>query len=183
MWFRQWPQVCDKCAALGRGTTAPDADRSRVEHMTGFGPHDDREQLAEAGHIEWGIWLYRCRRCSSYWEFDAWTYFPERSKLRRVSAVASLEKWTRKQRRAMKPRSMLVAGALVFGGGVLCIAAFAGIWWLAEILFSRTVAESICFFVVMVYLLLLYRSAQLQEAVQVRPQGPKRAELGAAPPA
>jgi hypothetical protein len=114
------------------------AGRSGLDHVSGIPPHVELEKLAEAGHIEGGIWLYRCRRCSNYWEFDAWTYFPEESKLRRVAPVASLEKWTSKQRRAMKPRSMFVAGALLFGAGVLCLAAFAGIWWFAEMLFVRT---------------------------------------------
>jgi hypothetical protein len=163
MWFRQSRQLCDKCAALGRPAGA---DRSCFEDMSGIPPHDELEQLAEAGHIEWGIWLYRCRRCSNYWEFDSWTYFPERAKLRRVSRVASLEKWTQKQRRRMKPRSIYVAGAWVLGAGVLCIAAFAGIWRLAEILFCRTVADSIGFVLLLSFLFLLYRLAEQQEALQ-----------------
>jgi hypothetical protein len=134
-----------------------------LDHVAGIPPHDELEHLAEAGHIEWGIWLYRCRRCASYWEFDAWTYFPERSNLRRVSPVASLDKWTSNQRRAMRPRSVLVAGALLFGAGLLSLAAFAGIWWLAETLFSFEVAFWTGFAVMMTCLLSLYRLAQRQE--------------------
>jgi hypothetical protein len=145
--------------------------------VAGIPPHDELEKLAEAGHSEGGIWLYRCRRCSASWEFGAWTYFPEESTLRRVGPVASLEKWASKQQRAMKPRSMFVAGGLLFGAGMLWIAVFAGTWWAAEMLFSRAVAEGAAFSVLMAPLLLLYRLAQRQEALRV----PKGAEQKAAP--
>jgi hypothetical protein len=133
--------------------------------VAGIPPHDELEKLAETGHIEGGIWLYRCHRCNAYWEFVAWTYFPEESELRRVLPIASLEKWTRKQRRAIKPPSNLVAFALLFGAGILWVAVFAGIWWLAERVFSRAVAEWAAFIVLMLPVLLLYRLAQRQEAL------------------
>jgi hypothetical protein len=90
-----------------------------LDHTAGIPPHGELEQIAEAGHIEWGIWLYRCQRCGSCWEFEAWTYFPDRSSLRRVLPVASLEQWAGKQRRRMKPRSILVGGSMVFGRVIL----------------------------------------------------------------
>jgi len=172
MWYRRFPPVCAKCATLCQRPGGLCAGRSGLDLMGGVPPHDELEKLAEAGHIEWGIWLYRCRRCSSYWELDEWAYFPQTAKLRRVAPVASLEKWTAKQRRRMKPRSLLVASALVLTAGVLLLAAFAGIWWLMEMLFSRAVAEWVGISIVMAFLLLLYKEAQLQEALQV----PKGAE-------
>jgi hypothetical protein len=157
MWCRRFPPGCEKCAALSQRLGVQRPGRSGFEHTAGFPPHDELEKLAEAGHIEWGIWLYRCRSCASWWEFDAWTYFPERSRLRRVQPVAALEKWTSKQRRAMQPRSLLVAGSLVFSAGLIVIAMFAGIAWLAKTLFSFDVAVWTVYFVLMACLLFTYR--------------------------
>src|SRR5947209_8178854 len=98
MWSRRFPPLCAKCAALAQRSAAPGAGPSGSDPVAGIPPHEELEPLAEAGHVEGGIWLYCCRRCSSYWEFAAWTYFPAAAKLRRVSPVLSLEKWTRKQR-------------------------------------------------------------------------------------
>jgi hypothetical protein len=92
-------------------------------------PHDELEQIAVAGHMEWGIWLYRCRICGSWWEFSAWTYSPDRCKLRRIATVASPEKWHARIRHALQPRSFLVSGFVVFLLGLACIAAWGGILW------------------------------------------------------
>jgi hypothetical protein len=59
----------------------------------------------------------------------------------------------------MKPRSILVAGSLVFGAGLLCLAALVGIGWLAKILFSFEVGVWTVYGLVMAGLLLLYRTA------------------------
>jgi hypothetical protein len=140
--------------------------------VVGIPPHDELETLAEVGGIEGGTWLYRCHQCGNCWELTAWTYFPEASELRRVLPVASLEKWTGKHRRAMKPHSLPVAGAFLFGTGVLCLGALAGTWWLVEMLSSREAAEWTVFLVVMACLLFLCRLAQRQEALRL----PHRAE-------
>jgi hypothetical protein len=163
MWYRGLPPVCARCAALGR---RPGGAGASLDLVPGAPPHDELDRLAEAGHIEWGNTLYRCRACGTYWELEEWTYFPGRANLRRVAPVASMAKWTARQRRRMEPRSLFVAGALVLGAGILLLAAFAGIWWMTEVLFSRAAAEAVSFSLVLLLLLVLYREQQYQDALR-----------------
>jgi hypothetical protein len=151
--------------------------------VAGVPPHEELDKLAEAGHIEWGIWLYRCRRCRRWWEFDAWTYFPERSRLRPVRPVRSLARWKDEQRRALRPRSLPVAAALIFFAGLAVIGLFAGIAWLVTAFFSSDVAGWVVYSLVLGCLLFLYRMVPPSldpEAVGRSPPQPTR---GAAPAA
>jgi len=149
MWFCCYPAVCEKCAALSRRPGAHSAGPSGFDHVAGRSPHDELEKLADAGQIERGIWLFHCHRCDSWWEYDAWTYFPERSRLRRIRPVASLENWTAKQQRALKGPSLFFGGSLLFGGGLVVIAVFAGIGWLVNRLFSFEAANWVVYCLVL----------------------------------
>jgi hypothetical protein len=112
----------------------------RQEDVVALPPHDKLDKLAEAGDIETGINLYRCRVCDSWWEYEEWTYFPERS-LRRIRPVAALEHWRAQHQQRMKPPSALFGSLLLFIVGLLVIAGFAGLGWLVNTLFSIEMAN------------------------------------------
>jgi hypothetical protein len=138
--FHRLPPACEKCQAVCRtvvGLRTADGHNPVV----GFLPHDELDKLAEAGHIEVGVFLYRCRRCGSCWEYEEWSYFPESSRLRHIRPVASLEEWRTKQHRRLKPPSLLFSALLLFAAGLLVITAFAGIAWLVNTWFSFDAAN------------------------------------------
>jgi hypothetical protein len=133
VWSTPLPSPCPQCARLL--LPAESGGPAKGELAAGVLTHDALAEVAAAGHIEWGIWLYRCRMCDTWWEYDVATYFPESSRLRRVRPVLSVDRWRAKQRRAMRPPSALIGGVLLFLAGLLLIGIFAAVIVATEALF------------------------------------------------
>src|SRR5262249_18811657 len=92
----RFPPVCEKCEGLRCSILAATTAEGCIP-VFDLQPHDELEKLAEAGHIEAGTSLCRCRRCDNWWEYDVSVYFQQLWALRQIRPVTSVEKWKSQQ--------------------------------------------------------------------------------------